>query len=42
MRHSDMKLTMKIYTDAGQLPVGAALRRLPWNQGARNGAKKSA
>lgn len=33
MRHSDMKLTMKLYTDAGQLPVSAALARLPWNNG---------
>lgn len=32
MRHSDLKLTMKLYTDAGQLPVGAALGRLPWNK----------
>jgi integrase len=32
MRHSDLKLTMKLYTDAGQLPVGAALARLPWNR----------
>jgi hypothetical protein len=31
MRHSDLKLTMRLYTDAGQLPVGAALARLPWN-----------
>jgi integrase len=31
MRHCDLKLTMKLYTDAGQLPVGAALARLPWN-----------
>ena len=31
MRLSDMKLAMKLYMDAGQLPVGAALRRLPWN-----------
>jgi integrase len=42
MRHSDLKLTMKLYTDAGQLPVGAALARLPWNGGERNGAEKSA
>lgn len=35
MRHSDLKLTMKLYTDAGQLPVGAALARLPWNKGRR-------
>ena len=33
MRHSDLKLTMKLYTDAGQLPVGVALARLPWNKG---------
>jgi integrase len=32
MRHSDLKLTMRLYTDAGQLPVGAALARLPWNR----------
>jgi site-specific recombinase XerD len=25
MRHSDMKLTMKLYTDAKQLPVAAAM-----------------
>jgi len=31
MRHSDLKLTMRLYTDAGQLPVGAALAKLPWN-----------
>jgi len=42
MRHSDLKLTMKVYTDAGQLPVRAARLRLPWNQEAKNGAKKSA
>lgn len=42
MRHSDLKLTMKIYIDAGQLPVGAALKRLPWNRGARKEAEKSA
>lgn len=29
MRHSDMKLTMKIYTDAGQLPLSDAVNRLP-------------
>jgi hypothetical protein len=42
MRHSDLKLTMKLYTDAGQLPVGAALARLPWNGGVKNGEEKSA
>jgi hypothetical protein len=42
MRHSDLKLTMKLYTDAGQLPVGAALARLPWNNGAKSKEKKSA
>ncbi len=31
MRHCDLKLTMKTYTDASQLPVGAALHRLPWS-----------
>ena len=31
MRHSDLKLTMKLCTDAAQLQVGAALARLPWN-----------
>lgn len=41
MRHSDLKLTMKLYTDAGQLPVGAALARLPWNIGARGTGEKS-
>jgi integrase len=29
MRHSDIKLTMKTYTDAGQLPVAQALHSLP-------------
>jgi integrase len=29
MRHSDIKLTMKIYTDAGQLPLAAAVGNLP-------------
>ena len=33
MRHSDLKLTMQLYTDAGQLPVKAALTLLPWNSG---------
>jgi integrase len=42
MRHSDMRLTMKLYTDAGQLPVGAALARLPWNKGAKSVEEKSA
>jgi hypothetical protein len=30
---------MKLSTNAGQLPVGAALARLPWNKGAKNEAK---
>jgi integrase len=30
MRHSDMKLTMKLYTNATQLPVAATMKRLPW------------
>jgi integrase len=29
MRHSDIKLTMKIYTDASQLPTAAAIASLP-------------
>ena len=29
MRHSDIKLTMKIYTDAGQLPLADAVVHLP-------------
>jgi integrase len=29
MRHSDIKLTMKIYTDAGQLPLADAVAKLP-------------
>jgi len=33
---------MKLSADAGQLPVGAALARLPWGKGAKNEAKKSA
>lgn len=29
MRHSDIKLTMKVYTDPSQLPLAAALQLLP-------------
>ncbi len=29
MRHSDIKLTMKIYTDAGKLPLAEAVMKLP-------------
>jgi integrase len=29
MRHSDIKLTMKIYTDAGQLPLAHAVYQIP-------------
>ena len=29
MRHSDPRLTTKTYTDAGQLPIGVAVRSLP-------------
>jgi integrase len=29
MRHSDIKLTMRIYTDAGQLPLAEAVSKLP-------------
>lgn len=42
MRHSDLKLTMKLYTDAGQLPVATALARLPWNGGTNVREQKSA
>jgi hypothetical protein len=28
-RHSDMRLTMKTYTDVGQLPLAATVRGLP-------------
>jgi len=36
MRHSDLKLTMKVHTDASQLPLIAEAARLPslslpWN-----------
>jgi len=34
MRHSDLKLTTKVYTDSAHLPVSAALQCLPsWNVG---------
>ena len=29
MRHSDLKLTMRIYTDAAQLPLATEVHRLP-------------
>lgn len=29
MRHSDLKLTMKVYTDAAQLPLSEDIQRLP-------------
>ena len=29
MRHSDMRLTMKIYTDIDQLPTADAIQSLP-------------
>ena len=29
MRHRDIKLTMKTYTDAGLLPIASAIERLP-------------
>ncbi len=28
-RHSDMRLTMKVYTDVGQLPLAATVRQIP-------------
>lgn len=46
MRHSDIKLTMKVYTDPSQLPLAAALDLLPsynlGNYGAQNGAQNGA
>jgi integrase len=30
MRHSDLRLTMKVYTDASLLPTAAAIDKLPW------------
>ena len=30
MRHSDMKLTAKVYTDETQLPIYDAIKGLPW------------
>ena len=35
MRHSDLKLTTKVYTDPSQLPLAQALDKLPWPD--RNG-----
>jgi len=46
MRHADMKLTTKTYTDAGMLPTGEAVRKLPslyrqrkvtWKKGLKKG-----
>jgi hypothetical protein len=34
MRHSDMRLTAKTYTDAGMLPVDATITKLPSLNGA--------
>jgi integrase len=33
MRHSDVRLTMKFYTDASKLPLAEAMAALPWNNG---------
>ena len=30
MRHSDIRLTMKIYTDASKLPLKEGIAALPW------------
>ena len=30
MRHSDIRLTMKLYTDASKLPMREAVAALPW------------
>ena len=39
MRHSDIRLTMKLYTDASKLPMREAVAVLPWN--GCNGASKT-
>ena len=33
MRHSDIRLTMKLYTDASKLPMREAVAALPWFEG---------
>jgi hypothetical protein len=42
MRHSDMKLTLKIYTDEGQLPIAEEMNSLPalMTEGSRIGSRK--
>ena len=42
MRHSDMRLTAKTYTDAGMLPVDATITKLPSLNGAVNPAPQLA
>jgi len=42
MRHSDMQLTAKTYTDAGMLPVDATITKLPSLNGAVNPAPQMA
>ena len=42
MRHSDMKLTTKTYTDAGMLPTDAAIAKLPSLNGATHSAPQIA
>ena len=41
MRHSDIKLTMKLYTEAKQLPVAAAMKRLPWYRSSGDSQKEA-
>lgn len=33
MRHSDIRLTMKLYTDVSKLPIREAVAVLPWFEG---------
>jgi Phage integrase family len=35
MRHSDVRLTTNVYTDASQLPTREAINKLPWVTGTR-------
>jgi hypothetical protein len=42
MRHSDMRLTAKTYTDAGMLPTDATITKLPSLNGAVNPAPQLA
>jgi hypothetical protein len=36
LRHSDPRLTAMVYTDASQLPMAAAIEKLPWLDGGKD------